>query len=716
MDTVALQCGSNFVEEGECVMRKFRLGKPKMFIFVVILVITLIQTVALAEGPYNNYTYNFWGKSIPSAANYLPESVISGSSLNVGEFKNPTDIFFDTKELYLLDSGNSRIVTLDRSLKLVNIIEPVDQNHQKITLQEATGIFVDQSQNIYIADKNAKAVYICDEKGLLISKIEKPKSDILPAGFDYQPYKVLVDSAGMIYVISKGSYSGALQFDQKHRFVGFYGSENVAVTAQLVRDMFWKKIMSKEQASKMARYVPVDYSNFDIDSEDFIYTCRNDVQSKIGQIRKLNPLGQNILWFNEKGFSQMFGDQESYWDFQLGSVESIIIDVDVSDQGFINILDSRRGRIFQYDQNSNLLFAFGGKSNQQGCFKNPVAIESIGEQVVVLDSSTASLTIFHPTPFAQDVHKADILFYDGKYVEALDLWKNVLKYDNNYELANVGIGKAYEKQGKFKEALDYYKQANDRLNYSNAFYQHRSDILHKYFPAFMLGIIVLLILPIILGRYMRKYKKDDYSIDIGKFRYPFYTMLHPFKGFSALKAEKKGSLLAANIIVFLFFIVSIFIRQNTGFPFNYNILENFNIIYTAVSTIGLFVLWVVANWAVSTMMDGEGKFKEIWIFSAYAILPFVLLMIPVTVISNCLTRDEAAFFQMAYFITYAWTAICIIMAVKEVHQYTLKRTILIILLTVVGIALVVVIYSIVYSMFFQLIGFISTIFNEIMLR
>lgn len=697
-------------------MKLFHFIKPKKLIFIVIMLIALSQTAALAEGPYINYTYDFWGKAVPSAAGYLPVSVISGSSLNIGEFKNPGDMCFRDGVLYLLDSGNSRIVELDGSFKLINTLSPTDVDNNNIIFQEATGIFVDERKDIYIADKSAKAVYILNEKGVLVSRIEKPESDILPPGFDYQPYKVLADSAGMVYVISKGCYSGALQFDQKHDFTGFFGSEKVAVTAQLIRDLLWKRIMSKEQASKMVRYVPVDYNNFDIDPEDFIYTCRNDVQNQVGQIRKLNPLGENILWYFETGFSQIFGDQEHYWDYQSGYIDSVIIDVDVSDQGFINILDSRRGRVFQYDQNSNLLFAFGGKSNQQGTFKNPVSIESIGEKIAVLDNSTASLTVFNPTPYAQDVHKADILFNDGRYVAALQLWENALKYDHNYELANIGIGKAYEKQGRSKDALGFFKQANDRYDYSNAFYQYRSDMLHKYFPFFMLGIILLVILPFIIGRIMRKYKKDEYSLNVGKFRYPFYTMLHPFKGFSELKTEKKGSLTAANIIVFLFFTVSILIRQNTGFSFNYNKMEDFNILYTALGTMGLFVLWAVSNWSVSTLMEGEGKFTEIWIFSAYAILPFVLLMIPVTIISNFLTKDEAAFFYLADFITYAWAAVCLIVAIKEVHQFTLKRTILIILLTILGIALMVVLYSIVYSMFFQLIGFIKTIINEIMLR
>ena len=145
-----------------------------------------------------------------------------------------------------------------------------------------------------MADKGAGTVYIFDNGGKLFDNINKPESDLLSSDFAYKPSKVAVDSNGIVYVISFGCYSGALQFDAEHNFLGFYGSESVTMTAKLVLEKMWAKIVPKSMSSNQARAVPVNYNNFDIDADDMIYTTKNDVDSNVNQVRKLNQFYQNL--------------------------------------------------------------------------------------------------------------------------------------------------------------------------------------------------------------------------------------------------------------------------------------------------------------------------------------------------------------------------------------------------------------------------------------
>lgn len=698
-------------------MRNKRLCKIMTVICLVGVMTSTFMNVS-AEGPYNNYTYDAYDKSVPTAAGYLPDSLITGDSLGIGALNNPTDIFYDNaSKVYILDAGNNRFVVLSSDdLKVKNIISPTDKDGNALKLSEPTGIFVTTGGDIYIADKSAKQVYIFSVEGRLKDSIGCPETDLLPDGFDYKPSRVAVDSNGVTYVISYGCYSGALQFDAEHNFLGFFGSESVTMTAKLVLQKMWAKIVPKSMSSEQSRAVPVNYNNFDIDSQDMIYTTRNDVDSNVSQVRKLNYYGNNLLIYKSSGNTRTYGDIETYYDTKNGKIQSIISDVDVDPQGFFTILDTRRNRIFQFDKDSNLLFSFGGTSSQFGCFSEASSIETIGDKILVLDDKYSSLTVFNTTAYGKLVRKAASLLSDGKYSDCKDVCLEILKYDSNLTLANIGVGKAYQAEGNYKESLDYFYKANDPISYSNSFYEYRSAFLKDIFLYIAVGIAVIFIAFLIVSRVRKKKILSDYYIKISQYQYPFYVMRHPFKGHYMLKEDKRGSIKIASIIVFLFFVVNIFVRQNTSFLFSNSRSKDFNIVYTFVSTVGLFVVMTVCNWALGTLMDGEGKFKDIWTSCAYALMPYVVFMIPLTIISNVLVNDEGTFFYVATYLVYAWVFLGILMAVREVHQFTMLQTLLALGGTALGMIIVAALYAMAYSMLSQLISFLITVFNEILMR
>jgi hypothetical protein len=197
---------------------------------------------------------------------------------------------------------------------------------------------------------------------------------------------------------------------------------------------------------------------------------------------------------------------------------------------------------------------------------------------------------------------------------------------------------------------------------------------------------------------------------------PFRCLLHPFDGFYAVKEEGKGSAAAASLIVLVFFISAIFHRQSTGFTFNYHDLNDLNIWLIATKTIVLYFLWVSCNWAVTTWMDGEGKAKEIAVVSAYAIIPYVIATIAVTMLSNVLVEEEGAFLSYITTVPLLWSGILMIVGLMIVHDYGFVRSLQSIVLTIVAMAIAVFFVVLFYTLFHQVYVFVYTVYSELLFR
>jgi tetratricopeptide (TPR) repeat protein len=257
-------------------------------------------------------------------------------------------------------------------------------------------------------------------------------------------------------------------------------------------DLFWKTVSTKEQREKMVRFIPLEFNNADIDDGGFIYTTTADKNS-LSSVKRLNPSGIDVLRVN--GEFAPVGD--------LTFNRSSFVDIKVSSNGVYRALDSTRGRVFTYNEDGNLLYVIGQLGNQIGTFKNPVAIESHGDAIYVLDRDLGRITEFKATTFGSLVNEANRLYSSGKHTEAAKLWQDVLRLDANYEMAYVGIGKSMLREGKYKEAMTYLKLGNDREYYSKALAKYRREYMREYFGLYMTIAIALLISVIVWRRIAR---------------------------------------------------------------------------------------------------------------------------------------------------------------------------------------------------------------------
>ena len=316
------------------------------------------------------------------------------------------------------------------------------------------------------------------------------------------------DPLNMIFASGAGAWGTEITLNADGTFTGFIGASEVKYTWY---ELVWRLLSTKEQRAQQASFVPTEYNNIALDSEGFFFVTTqtfnsNELTSGAAKpVRRLNAIGTNILI--ENGTSHVIGDlQWARGDKNItNSGPSKFVDVTVLDNDIYSVMDKTHNRIFTYDKQGNLLWAFGGVGNMDGYFLNPVALEHQGYDLLVLDSQDCCVTVLTPTEYGKLVYKATEQYHAGEYAASADTWREVMKRNGNYDLAYIGIGRALLQQKQFKEACDYFAMARDSRNYSEAFRYYRSEWVEQNI-GWIFGIVaVLLVVPMVVG-HIRKIK------------------------------------------------------------------------------------------------------------------------------------------------------------------------------------------------------------------
>lgn len=465
----------------------------KRAVSFVICICLLFAGGSVSAAPYRSYTYNAYGEAVYSPDMYEVSLTRNGAELGFGALNQPTDIFgAPDGSIYITDCKNNRILKLSSELEAVREYKTFSNGGETLTLNSPTNVFVTDDGKIYISDNGNKRIVICDGEGSVIKILKKPSSELFPQDKEFLPMDLVVTGTGILYVLCDGIYQGAVVFDEKGEFSGFFGSNTVEATLKVIAESFWKKIATKEQRSKLARYVPVQYSAMAIDDEDFVYTTVASTDDPKARIRKLNPLGNNVLTGVDNK-SLYFGDREKYVyagkDY-VSSLESVAI----CGGSMIAALDRTGSKVFLYSQDGDLLSVFGGSGNYKGCFVDPVSLCFNGTDIVVLDTKKGEITSFSITEYGEKLLAALEVYMDGRYAESLDMWQEVLRYSAGSYLANLGYGKALYQLGEYEEAMKYFEMAGDTDRYSEAYKEYRNYILRENFGLIAAAAVVFIVL------------------------------------------------------------------------------------------------------------------------------------------------------------------------------------------------------------------------------
>ena len=195
-------------------------------------------------------------------------------------------------------------------------------------------------------------------------------------------------------------------------------------------------------------------------------------------------------------------------------------------------------------------------------------------------------------------------------------------------------------------------------------------------------------------------------------RYAFYVITHPFDGFWDLTHEHKGTLAAANTFLVLFLIVRVMKLLLTNFQFINSPIQHINVFEEMGSLLLPFLILCLANWAMTTLFDGKGRFKDIYIAMCYALVPYVLIQLPMILVSNMLTFEEGSLYSVMLTISIIWCVFLVFVGLMEVHDYGPGKTFIFIIVTVVGAAVILFLILVFFSLLSDAFGFFVSLYRE----
>lgn len=371
---------------------------------------------------------------------------------------------------------------------------------------------LDREYDLYIADCQHCRVIHCDYDLNVVSVIRDPQDDTLGKDFIFHPEHLVTDMAYRTYVQAQGVLNGFMEFNKDGSFKGYMGAAKVVIS--LIQKL-WRKLKTQEQRDRSAQFVPTEYNNLSVDSRGFIYATISSLEDQdiwdgtATPVRKLNAMGTDILIRNGTAFPM--GDLS--WGNTKGTAPSgasKFVDVIAFNNDTYCCLDKTRGKLFMYDFQGNLLYAFGNTGYSRGRFQKYMAIsmDNLDEEtILVLDSLAGSITEFTMTDYGRMINEALRLYKIGSYDESAEVWKRILQYNGNLELAYIGIGRALLRTDNYEEAMRYFENAHDSENYSKAYQHYREQVVEKYIIYFVVAIALLIIIPKVV-RKVRKLRKE----------------------------------------------------------------------------------------------------------------------------------------------------------------------------------------------------------------
>jgi hypothetical protein len=609
--------------------------------------------------------------------NRAPSSFIWLDDVDGSETMNTGDVF------YLSDDENDPIgtpvyeidvVPTDGSLNSTVIFKDYDSKEEifrKINFEEMFGKVV----NGTTADFAGKTLFrhtLFQEKNKPIQTVTTPDHPVFigdpedpVSGYKFTPKKVAVDTRGNMYVVGAQSENGLIMLDSDGDYITFFGGNPIRMP---LLDQIRALLLSEEQKDKLRTEsnILVDYvSSVAIDEKGYVYTVTSTLEDDV--IKKFNVSGTNFFSNDARGWVGAV-------DLWVGNYGNVLV---IEEYGWIN----------EYNADGELIFSFSVTdigANRDGLLLNPTSIAADSrDRLFVVDRGNGFLQIYDPTEFTNSVHNAFQAYQDGDEELAKENWEFSLEYATVFDIAHEGIGDAFIRQDNYEEALYHFKLASYNDGISDAYWQIRQTWLEQN-----LETVILIFSILFLTRFIFKFvnkrthftkgfeelwvKIKKKNKTIRELTYIKHFLKHPLDGYYEIKRKAAVSVSTAGIIYFLLALVYIMYQTVTNVIFLAD--PNPNIMYELIILISILALWVVANYFVCLIRDGEGSFKNVFVATAMSLTPLLIVFPLITILSNVLTYQEAVFYNGPLTITYIWVAIYFFFMIKEIHNYEVGET------------------------------------------
>ena len=705
----------------------------------ILMVVTACCVTAGASSAYQTYVYDVYGEALYSPDAYTAISSVGSDYMGLElPIENPGDMVTDAAQnVYIADTGNNRIVVLDRYYK-VNFTISEFSNDQGVPdrLTAPQGVFVSEPNEkygklIWVCDTGSNRIVVFDEFGNFQRIVEEPESSLFDQDSVYKPVAMAVDAHNRLYVVSSTTYQGIIVMTDEGEFTGFIGAQAVQMSAW---EIIWRRFQTKEQREAQETKVSTEFNNITINrNKGLVYVTTSTIEESAvaGAITGKDKSGTNspVKLLNANGAEIM--RRNGFWmpagevDFSSRSTDEItgvstIIDAAVGPEDTWSIIDEKRNRIYTYDFDGNLLFAFGDNGTMLGNLGSIEAIAYQDTNMLILDKTNDNITVFQRTEYGNILLQAIAAEATQDFDLAINLWTDVLKRNSNFDSAYVGIGQAMYRNKDYANSLTYFESAYDTDNWSNSYKELRKEWMSTYFLLLLLLIVGLIVVVMLFFKWMGKInkrvatsgKKRTFGQEIA---YGFHVIFHPFDGFWDLKHEKRGSIRGA--IFFIVLAIATFYYQAIGQGYLLDPFSSLASIWAQV--FGVLVplfLFVLANWCLTTLFEGEGSFKDIFVAAGYCLLPIPLLVIPTTIYSNFCISTETDIIGFISSFAFIWLGLLLFFGTMVTHDYSMGKNIITVIGTVVGMVFIMFLAVLFTTLVGKIVSLITNIVDEIQYR
>lgn len=616
---------------------------------------------------------------------YMPDSVM----LHELHLLNPEDLSVEEDKIYIADTGNRQIVAVDRTTG-----ETIRFGQEQLDIP--SGICVSANGDVYVADRGKCTIEVFDLQGNHLRSYGRPDEPTFGTQTQYIPTKVTVDPEGLMYVVSTGAYDGIIQMNGDGTFLGYFGYNNNPTS---LGDWLIDRFFTEAQKQSLLNKIPLSFRNLVMDEDHLLYTVTMAAEGNA--LKKHDVAGNNLF------HSEMY-DEANFIDLCIGSSGQVYAVTET-------------GLIYEYDAEGNLLFSLGGLTASRemvGLFTKVAAVDcDEAGNLYVLDQERGLMHQFTPTAFSNSVHAALEAYNAGRYTESQGIWETVRRISGSCQMVENGIADCAFQQHDYDTAAQFYKQAENREGYSDAYWQIRNRQLSKILPwAFAIGLVCF-VLYFVYDKWI--YDRIPYRRP-GKYtqnlKLVLHTIAHPVDTFESIRWENKGDYLTSTLLYIALYLIFVCNYVLRGFVVSTSNTENTSLIFVSLIFVIPVALFLGCNYLVGEINDSKARFRDLYVGLAYCGSPFLVLMPFVILISHGVTLNESRILSLVTLAVYIWCAILLIILLKEMHRYLLRTVFANLGITIFLMAVVILSLSLLGMFADQMVGFFVEVFKEVRLR
>ena len=199
-------------------------------------------------------------------------------------------------------------------------------------------------------------------------------------------------------------------------------------------------------------------------------------------------------------------------------------------------------------------------------------------------------------------------------------------------------------------------------------------------------------------------------------KFPAYILVHPLKGFEEFKRYGRGRTSIGIAFVIITVILNILKFQYSGFVVNDTNIRDLKSFAQVIYVVGAVIVLTVANWSVTTLFDGKGNLKYIFMMVCYCLYPYIWANLFGMILSNVLATEEVMIYRLIIGIGWFLTGYLFFFGIISIHEYGLGQCLLTILFTLVATLIILFVGILVFDLFQKIYGFFYQIYQEITMR